>query len=98
MCNCIKEIEEKSQKHIEESVTKNFTVSKWVDKGSFYNKGFGMTKNEKGLAVNGMVLTMPIVAKYIRQKANGEPEKRETSITLTILPTFCPFCGVKREQ
>jgi hypothetical protein len=98
MCNCLKEIEEKCQQQIKESVTKNYTVSEWRDKGTFLHKGIGLKKNDKGISVAGTVLSLPVVAKYVRQRVNGEPEKRETSITMTVLPTFCPFCGVKIEQ
>lgn len=41
------------------------------------------------------VLTLPFKVEYYRKKKDGNPERKITRIEAKILPTYCPFCGVK---
>jgi hypothetical protein len=88
MCKCIENTTQLASKKLVTEVEKGSTVSEWINKGSFENKGLSLSGGPSKIS-------MPFIIKYIRKKVNGEPEKRETTAHTYIYLSFCPFCGEK---
>lgn len=91
MCDCIKQTTESSQKYIVKQVEEKNTIDEWVSKGRYMNTGYSMSGGSTKIG-------MSFIAEYRRRKVNGEPEKKLTTVNMTIYPTYCPFCGEKYSE
>lgn len=87
MCDCVKEIEKKSEQSIQEQTPKAL-----ISKVEFVDRSFVFDKKVPRLATHSTV-------EYRHQftKANGELSKPRTKKVM-LLHSFCPFCGEKYEK
>jgi hypothetical protein len=85
MCNCIKEVEKK---------TSEFLKNKIGDKiGTIISEEF---ESKSMLIDDGKwILSLPFRLEYYRKKKDGTSETKVLTHTVNIMPTYCPFCGVK---
>lgn len=91
MCNCVNKITKTASKSVIGYVDQKTNVHEWLNTGTFDNLSLVIKDGHRRIG-------MPFIFEYIRQRANGEPEKRVTREHAIIYPTFCPFCGEKFEQ
>lgn len=89
MCNCIKEVIAKSAEMISQKLTAESKVL-IDDSIEFENLSYVYGNGEPSLGRNTVV--MPLSYRYQYGKKDGTLG-RERRGTVSILPSFCPFCG-----
>jgi hypothetical protein len=89
MCNCIEESVKKTTEHLTGLVNKHRNEIYELESSDYENKAF--TFGEK----TDLLIAMPFEFVYVRRKVNGMKENKFTTMKVSILPTYCPFCGIK---
>lgn len=89
-CNCIKEVEQKTLKHL---IEKNPDKTYNEDLNGFEGTGFdnvAISFGENG----GYNFYHKFVVESSLKKVNGEMSKPKKE-TVNLYPTYCCFCGIK---
>jgi hypothetical protein len=92
MCNCIEESVKKTTEHLKSIINnKREEIYEFIYSDYEHHSFLFGEKTDD-------IIAMPFKFTYIRLKTNGFPENKRTTLKVNILPTYCPFCGKKREE